>query len=80
MAGFALGHGLSLQHALASITTFPAKLLGLSEHIGTLEAGKDADFSIYTANALLSTSKCMATYVDGMQVYCDKEFGGKKYE
>ncbi len=80
MAGFAMGHGLSEKHALASITTLPAELLGLSEHIGTLEEEKDADFSIYTGNALLSTSKCVATYVDGKQVYADAEFGGRKHE
>ncbi len=79
MAGYAVGHGLSEGHALASITSLPAKLLGLSERIGSLEAGKDADFSIYTDNALLSTSKCLATYIDGVQVYCDEKFGGKHY-
>lgn len=76
MAGYAVGEGLSEQMALASITTAPARLLGLSDRIGTLEAGKDADFSVYTGNALLSTSKCLATYVDGIAVYQDENLGG----
>lgn len=80
LAGYAVGHGLSERHALASITSLPAKLLGLSDCVGTLEAGKDADFSIYTGNALLSTSKCLATYVDGVQVYGDAGFGGESHE
>lgn len=79
LAGYAVGCGLSAEHALASITTQPAKLLGLSGRIGTLEAGKDADFCIYTGNALLSTSKCLATYVDGVQVYSDAGFGGESH-
>ena len=37
---------LPLAEAIAMLTTTPAKLVGLSHRIGTIEIGKDADFTI----------------------------------
>ncbi len=71
IAGYAIGAGLPEEKALAAITTLPAKLLGLADRVGTLEVGKDADFTIYDGNALLSTSRCLATYINGEAVFME---------
>lgn len=69
MAGYFSVRGLTWADALRSITEIPAEMLGLADRIGTLEVGKDADFSVWDADALLSTSKCLASYIEGVEVY-----------
>ncbi|MER5865742.1 N-acetylglucosamine-6-phosphate deacetylase [Kitasatospora sp. NPDC002040] len=39
-------NGLSLNQAVTSLSTVPARLLGLADSIGTLEAGKNADLVV----------------------------------
>lgn len=46
-AGIAMRGGLSEYNALRAITTAPAEILGLSDRIGSIEAGKDADLVLY---------------------------------
>ncbi|MFM6946009.1 MAG: amidohydrolase family protein [Flavobacteriales bacterium] len=46
----AINRGLTADQALASLTTIPAKWLGLDQQIGTLEEGKLASFSVYNGN------------------------------
>jgi imidazolonepropionase-like amidohydrolase len=46
-AAIAAAHGLPRMAALASITRTPAEILGLSDRIGTLEAGKTADIALF---------------------------------
>lgn len=73
LAGFAIAHGLSPEKALASITIEAARVLGLDGRIGSLESGKDADFAVFDGDALLSTTRCLATYIEGEPVYAAKE-------
>jgi len=40
--------GFSLEDALKTITIIPAKMFGVSDRIGTIEVGKDADLNIYS--------------------------------
>ena len=43
-AAQSIPHGFKIKDALASITINPAKLMGVHDHLGTLEKGKDATF------------------------------------
>jgi len=43
-AAQSIPHGFKRKDALASITINPAKLMGVHDHLGTLEKGKDATF------------------------------------
>lgn len=38
--GIAMRYGLSFETALESVTIRPARLLGLEDHVGSLEAGQ----------------------------------------
>jgi len=51
-AAQAVAHGLSREKALASITMEPAKLAGVSKHLGSLEVGKEATFIATTGDLL----------------------------
>lgn len=65
----ALQYGLSEADALRALTENPAKILGVSEQLGTLEKGKIANFSIVTGNIFRPESKIYDLYI-----------AGKKYE
>ena len=51
-AGQTTAHGLSFEDALQLITKNPATILGVSDQLGTLEAGKDATLFVSKGNAL----------------------------
>lgn len=51
-AGMAVNAGLPLEAAWRAITINPAKALGIDSRVGSLEAGKDADIVIWTADPL----------------------------
>lgn len=57
--------GMSYEHALKSITINPALTFGLSDRIGSLEPGKDADLAIFDGDPLKSMTKNIMTIVDG---------------
>jgi imidazolonepropionase-like amidohydrolase len=64
--------GLSEQEALKFVTINPAIQLGLDEHMGSLEVGKDADFVIWNGNPLSVYSRVEMTFVDGRKMF-DRE-------
>lgn len=55
-AGVSVAHGMSRQHALAAITTNPAKIWRLGDRYGSIEAGKEADIVIWDGDPLEVTS------------------------
>ncbi len=51
-AGQITAEGMGFEKALSLITQNPAKILGISDTMGTLEVGKDATLFVSTGNAL----------------------------
>lgn len=70
IAGTAVSRGVSPRQALTSVTLSPARLLGISDRVGSLETGKDADLVILSANPFDLASKVERTLVGGKTVYC----------
>jgi imidazolonepropionase-like amidohydrolase len=70
-AAFAVRGGCTEQAALAALTIEPARMLGLADRVGSIEAGKDADLLILNGPAL-----DYRTYVEkavvGGKVYYDR--------
>jgi imidazolonepropionase-like amidohydrolase len=64
-AGVAAAHGLSKEAALESITLAPAKILGISDRVGSIEVGKDADLALYDGDPLEYTTHCVGVVIDG---------------
>ncbi len=71
-ADFAVRGGLPEDAALASITTVPARILGISHRVGSLEVGKDCDLIVTDGDLLHYRTFVQYTVVDGKLVY-DKE-------
>jgi len=69
-AGFAANAGLPMEEAWRAITINPATALGVSDRVGSLEVGKDADIVIWTDDPLVAIGgKAYITIVDGKIVY-----------
>lgn len=68
-AMYAASHGLSEADALAAVTRVPAELMGLSERVGSLSAGADADLVVWTGDPLAATSRVKMVMIEGKVVY-----------
>lgn len=68
-AGLAVREGMDYDSALRAITINPAEILGLDDRIGSIRAGKDADFSIFDCDPLTLAAKPLAVYIDGKAVH-----------
>jgi imidazolonepropionase-like amidohydrolase len=64
--------GLSEEEALKLITWNPAWQLGIQDRVGSIEAGKDADFAIWNGHPLSVYSRVEMTFVDGEPLF-DRE-------
>ncbi len=69
-AGICHRKGMSEEGALKAVTIHAAELLGLSERIGSLEPGKDADVAVFNKNPVTCLdAKCILTVINGDIVY-----------
>jgi imidazolonepropionase-like amidohydrolase len=64
-AALASRGGLSPDEALRAVTLGAAEVLGVADRVGSLEAGKDADFAVLTGEPLAGSSGVIATWVEG---------------
>ena len=67
-AGVAVANGLPYHAALAAITRGPAEILGIADHAGTLEAGRDADLVIWDGDPLEPSSAPVSVLIAGREV------------
>ncbi|PKM41480.1 MAG: amidohydrolase [Firmicutes bacterium HGW-Firmicutes-9] len=68
-AGLAVREGLSEETALRSITRYAAEIVGISDRVGTLEAGKDADIAVYDGHPFDYRTHCVLTLINGKVVH-----------
>jgi imidazolonepropionase-like amidohydrolase len=67
-AGMAMAHGLSHDDAIRSVTLSAAEILGVADHLGSLEKGKDATVIVTTGSPLEITTQIVDAYVDGKRL------------
>jgi imidazolonepropionase-like amidohydrolase len=67
-AGMATAYGLTANQALESITSAPAKILGVFDQLGSVTKGKQATINIFTGHPLEPTSQISASYIVGVEV------------
>ena len=71
-AGTAAAYGLTKEQALASITSVPARILGIDQVTGTLETGKDATLIVSDGDALdMRTNQIRMAFITGRQLDLD---------
>ncbi len=68
----AVRHGLPPAKALRSVGADAAAILGVEARVGTLAAGKDADFVILSGDPLAVGTMVEATWIDGREMYARK--------
>ncbi|MDR0879107.1 MAG: amidohydrolase [Clostridioides sp.] len=68
-ASIAVKHGMKVDKALEAITINPAEVLGISDRVGSIEVGKDADLVIWSGSPFEISSEVIYTIIDGNIVY-----------
>ncbi|GAA0320450.1 amidohydrolase [Bacillus carboniphilus] len=68
-AALAVREGLSAQKALEGITITPARNLGVSNRVGSIEIGKDADVVLWNDHPFSFLAKPTMTVIDGEIVF-----------
>ncbi|MCA3004729.1 MAG: amidohydrolase family protein, partial [Phycisphaerales bacterium] len=61
--------GMGRAAALRSVTLAAADMMDLGDRIGSLEAGKDADFVVLSGDPLSVYTRVERTFVEGRQVF-----------
>jgi imidazolonepropionase-like amidohydrolase len=68
-AGLAAKNGLGITEGLKAITINPAIICNVSNRVGSLEVGKDADIAIFTGNPMDVFTETVYTIINGTIVY-----------
>ncbi len=68
-AGWRAGLDIPRERAIRWITANPAKALGVSDRVGTLESGKDGDVVVWSADPFSVYSHADLVYIDGVLRY-----------
>jgi imidazolonepropionase-like amidohydrolase len=77
-AGLAIKHGMPEDEAFKSVTIYSAELMGISDRVGSLEVGKDADIAIFDGHPFCNMTSCVLTMIDGVIYHndlCDDDCG-----
>ncbi|WP_283608117.1 amidohydrolase [Faecalispora anaeroviscerum] len=67
-AALAVREGLGREEALRAITINPARICRIDDRVGSLEPGKDADFSLFRDDPLQISTKPEMVFVAGRRV------------
>ncbi len=73
IAAYNVRNGMTVEAALRAVTIDAARIIGMENRVGSLEAGKDADILILKGHPLKTNSIPEAVFIDGKLVYQRKE-------
>ena len=65
-AGLAVREGMDYYEALKAITVIPAEIFGISDRVGSIEAGKDADMVLFDKDPLTIAAKPLMVIAGGV--------------
>lgn len=78
-AALAVGAKLPEKIGWEAITIIPAEILGVSDRVGSLKEGKDADLVLFSGNPLRETTAEVAlTFINGEPVYSNGKLWERK--
>ncbi|MEX2471523.1 MAG: amidohydrolase family protein [Gemmatimonadota bacterium] len=72
-AGKLLRTGLTEEQALSLVTNQAAQAVAIDDQVGSLEAGKDGDFVVWSGNPLSQFTRAEQTWVDGRRYFSLEE-------
>lgn len=72
-AAYAAKKGLGVEEGLKAITINAAKICGVSDRVGSIEKGKDADIVIFSGNPMEIFTDTIYTIINGQVVYSKDE-------
>lgn len=71
-AGTLVAYGMNPEDALATITSTPARILGISDRLGSLEIGKEATLFLSEGDALdMRTNRLSHAFIQGREIALD---------
>jgi imidazolonepropionase-like amidohydrolase len=73
-AATAMAYGLGRERALAAVTRYPARLLGLEDSLGSIEPGKVADLVLYDGDPFEHATHVTYTIQEGRVVWDRAEY------
>jgi imidazolonepropionase-like amidohydrolase len=65
MVGYSIKEGLPWEEGLKSITSNAAEICGVSDRIGSIKKGMDADIAVFDKDPFRIESRCLLTIIDG---------------
>jgi len=68
-AGFAAKEGLGIEEGLKAITINAAEICNVSNRVGSIKVGKDADIAIFDGNPMEIFTNTMYTIINGVIIY-----------
>lgn len=69
VAAAAVRHGMSEKDALAAVTRVPAEILGISDRVGSLQVGRDADLVFLSADPFAPHTEVRRVMIGGDIVF-----------
>ncbi|MEC8253575.1 MAG: amidohydrolase family protein [Planctomycetota bacterium] len=66
-AGISVMHGLAHERAMRALTIDAARMCGVSDRLGSLEVGKDADIALFDGDPFEYTTHCSGVVIDGVR-------------
>jgi imidazolonepropionase-like amidohydrolase len=67
-AGNAVAYGMNYDDALRAITLTPAELFGLSDRIGSLQAGRDANVVVWSGDPFEFSTRVEHVFIKGREI------------
>ncbi len=67
-AGLAVAYGLPRNEALKAITLYPAQIFGVSDRLGSLERGKQANIAVFSGDPFEPLTRLERLFIRGQEV------------
>jgi imidazolonepropionase-like amidohydrolase len=68
-ASLSVKYGLDRDTAIEALTINPARIIGVADRLGSLEAGKDGDVVVWSGDPLDVLSRVERAFLDGREIY-----------
>jgi imidazolonepropionase-like amidohydrolase len=67
-AGLAVAYGLPRNDALKAVTLYPAQIFGVSDRLGSLERGKQANIAVFSGDPFEPLTRLEHLFIRGQEV------------